>query len=68
MDVVFINSSETPVSYSDNFLSWTLSSETKLLIERANLVIEVVAFVAVLMVFLVARYMVKEEKKIGMYI
>ena len=59
----FQTSSEAPdeITYA-----WTLSNEYALLvIDHVMLLIEVLGFAGIVLVFLVARYLVKIEKKTG---
>ena len=62
-----INASQTSSESPDEITyAWTLSNEYALLvIDHVLLLIEVLGFVGIVLVFLVARYLVKIEKKTG---
>ena len=56
-------SSEAP---DETIYAWTLSNKNAMMvIDNAMLLIEVLGFVGVVFVFLVARYLVRVEKKTG---
>ena len=65
MDVQLINST-TSTDASEEVQEWTITNEYILFaINHLMLLIEVAGFVGVVLVFMVARYLVTVEKKIG---
>ena len=65
MDVQLINST-TSTDASEEVQQWTITNEYILFaIDHLMLLIEVAGFVGVVLVFMVARYLVTVEKKIG---
>ena len=65
MDVQLINST-TSTDASEEVQEWTITNKYILFaIDHLMLLIEVAGFVGVVLVFMVARYLVTVEKKIG---
>ena len=68
MDTIkIINASQTSSAAPDEITyAWTLSNEYAIfVIDHAMLLIEVLGFAGIVLVFLVARYLVKVENKTG---